>query len=64
MYWYIGAIPLLAICTVINLVSLDAIHSIQEGFVGVYTRGGSLMPATTEAGIHYMLPLITKVNRV
>ena len=43
---------------------LGGIHIIDEGHVGIYTRGGALLGGITEPGLHTMIPLITKVHQV
>ena len=40
---------LLAVCAVLALFSL---HRIEEGHVGVYWRGGALVPRITDPGYH------------
>jgi regulator of protease activity HflC (stomatin/prohibitin superfamily) len=35
-------------------------HSVPEGFVGVYYRGGALLDTITESGFHTKLPLLTR----
>jgi regulator of protease activity HflC (stomatin/prohibitin superfamily) len=40
------------------------VHKIYEGHIGVYTRGGALLPASTEPGIHFMVPLVTAYHSV
>lgn len=40
------------------------LHTIDEGFVGVYYRGGRLLEETAEAGYHFALPLVTRVEQV
>ena len=39
------------------------VHRIQEGHVGVYYRGGALLPRLTEAGYRLKSP-ITRVEEV
>lgn len=40
------------------------LHSIDEGYVGVYWRGGALLNTYTEPGYHFMIPLITSYAQV
>ena len=39
-------------------------HKIDEGHVGVYFRGGALLPDLTEAGYHWHYPIITDYHNV
>ncbi len=39
-----------------------AFHVIDSGHIGVYKRGGALLNAWTEPGLHFMLPFITKYH--
>ena len=39
-------------------------HRINEGHVGVYFRGGKLLPGITEPGYNFMFPLITTFEEV
>jgi len=39
-------------------------HKVEEGHVGVYFRGGALLPGTEEPGYHWMFPLITSYDNV
>ena len=50
--WFIGTIPLILcylmrthilVCTAVNLMCIDGIHSVKEGYVGLYTQGGRLL---------------------
>jgi len=43
---------------------LGGIHKVQEGHIGLYTRGGALLNKASEPGINFMLPLLTKLNSV
>jgi len=42
----------------------SSLHKIDEGFVGVYYRGGALLKTTSTPGFHMMFPLITSVKAV
>lgn len=41
-----------------------SLHVIDEGYVGVYYRGGALLKETSDPGYHLMLPVITSFRRV
>ncbi|GMR48778.1 hypothetical protein PMAYCL1PPCAC_18973, partial [Pristionchus mayeri] len=41
-----------------------AIHHIDEGYVGVYYRGGALLSSVTYPGYHIMMPFITSYRSV
>ncbi|PRP82998.1 putative SPFH domain-containing protein 2 precursor [Planoprotostelium fungivorum] len=46
------------------LLSFDAIHSVQEGHVGVYFRGGALITKINKPGWHLKIPLLDRVENV
>jgi len=56
MYFIIGIIAIFGM--------LGGIHKVQEGHIGLYTRGGALLSKASEPGINFMLPLLTKLNSV
>ena len=39
-------------------------HTVQEGHVGIYFRGGALLKEISEPGYHTKLPILTKVEEV
>ena len=39
-------------------------HKINEGYVGVYYRGGAIMTGITSPGFHFALPYITQIYQV
>ncbi|KAH0564422.1 erlin-2-B-like [Cotesia glomerata] len=41
-----------------------SIHKIDEGHVGVYFRGGALLPQVSQPGFHMMVPLLTTFRSV
>ena len=43
---------------------LSAIHTVREGHVGVYWRGGALLNEISEPGYHLKIPLITQFEEV
>lgn len=43
---------------------LASIHKIEEGHVGVYYRGGALLPETSEPGFNFMIPFITTFQQI
>ena len=45
------------------LISLG-FHKIEEGHVGVYFRGGALLPDTTDPGYRWMFPILTSYYNV
>jgi regulator of protease activity HflC (stomatin/prohibitin superfamily) len=53
----------LGIAILLFLVS-GGVHKIEEGHIGLYWRGGALMPDHTEPGYHLMLPIITSVANI
>ncbi len=40
------------------------IHTVAEGYIGLYWRGGALIEGYTEPGFHLMIPFITSVAQV
>ena len=45
-------------------VMFGGVHKIYEGHIGVYTRGGALLPTYTEPGIHFQMPIVTSYSSV
>lgn len=52
------------ISTTIFLVFNYSLHKIEEGHVGVYFRGGALLPTVSTPGYHMMIPLLTTYKSV
>jgi len=50
----------LLVCVLVPL----CIHKVDEGFVGVYYRGGALMGTITEPGYHLKVPIMTTMDQV
>jgi hypothetical protein len=40
------------------------VHKIEEGHIGLYWRGGALMPGWTEPGYHLMIPIVTSYSNI
>ena len=59
----LGAIVPAVIATIVMLMQ-HSIHRVEEGHVGVYYRGGALLPNVTEAGYNMMIPLVTRMEQV
>jgi len=57
-----GTLAVIVVALVV--VSLSAIHKIEEGNVGVYYKNGALMDEVAFPGIHYMTPFITDVVEI
>ncbi|GLV35040.1 hypothetical protein CBL_09521 [Carabus blaptoides fortunei] len=51
---------LLSFVTIFNY----SLHRIDEGHVGVYYRGGALLPVTSQPGFHMMVPFLTTYRTV
>ena len=45
-------------------VMFGGVHKIYEGHIGVYNRGGALLPTYTEPGIHFQIPIVTSYESV
>jgi len=56
-------IVILGIGMLIFLIS-GGVHKIEEGHIGLYWRGGALMPGSTEPGYHLMLPIVTSYANI
>ncbi|XP_017774607.1 PREDICTED: erlin-1-like [Nicrophorus vespilloides] len=52
------------VLTTLFLVGMYSLHRIEEGHVGVYFRGGALLPITSSPGYHMMFPLLTTYRSV
>lgn len=52
---------LLGVACVGLAICCSSIHTIDQGFVGVYYRGGALLSRTSGPGFHTMLPIIDTV---
>lgn len=50
----------IVVCVVTVLSLLSSVHVVEERHVGVYYRGGALLPEVTQPGYHLMLPFITQ----
>jgi regulator of protease activity HflC (stomatin/prohibitin superfamily) len=46
------------------MLSISGFHTVSEGHVGIYFRGGALLNEISEPGYHTKLPLITSVEEV
>ncbi|KAL6439688.1 hypothetical protein ACFW04_004038 [Cataglyphis niger] len=57
---------IIAICFLICFVIVFnfSLHRIEEGHVGVYFRGGALLPQVSNPGFHMMIPLLTTYRAV
>jgi len=60
----IGAAVVVVVAAIITGVCLSALHTIEEGHVGVYYKFGALMDAVTIPGMHYMSPIGTSVKTI
>ena len=40
------------------------LHKVPEGTIGVYYRGGAILPQTSEPGYHFHTPFVTRVEPV
>ncbi|XP_012268023.1 erlin-1-like [Athalia rosae] len=56
----IGLCLLVCLAVVFNF----SLHRIEEGHVGVYFRGGALLPHISNPGFHMMIPLLTSYRSV
>lgn len=54
---------ILGLLIIVPAVLFTGVHQVREGYVGMYWRGGALLPGFTEPGYHLKLP-ITRVAEV
>jgi regulator of protease activity HflC (stomatin/prohibitin superfamily) len=55
----------LVIAVVIGAIFVSSgLHSVREGYVGVYWRGGALLSSTSGPGFHVKFPIVTSVEEV
>ena len=59
-----GLEVIVGLMIMIGAIVLNGIHSVPEGFVGVYFRGGALIEGIAEPGWHTKLPLVTSYDTV
>ncbi|VDN10558.1 unnamed protein product [Dibothriocephalus latus] len=60
-----SCLPFVTILLVVWILILSSsLHIIDEGFVGVYYRGGALLQQISTPGFHMMIPLITTFRAV
>jgi regulator of protease activity HflC (stomatin/prohibitin superfamily) len=57
--WFIISIIVAIICIIPM-----GIHKVSEGYVGVYWRGGALLPQVSEPGFHLKMPLMTFMEEI
>lgn len=57
---------LIGICFLVSLAVVFnfSLHRIEEGHVGVYFRGGALLPYVSNPGFHMMIPFLTNYRSV
>ncbi|CAH2093100.1 unnamed protein product [Euphydryas editha] len=41
-----------------------SLHKVEEGYVGIYYRGGALLPVTSQPGFHMMIPVLTTYKAI
>jgi erlin len=55
----------LAILIVVSAIALAlTIHQVDEGYVGVYYRGGALLSTVSRPGFHLKMPFVTTMSQV
>jgi len=64
--WKLGCGCGVVVIGTIVIVSLiiSSLHTIDEGYIGVYYKYGALKDATSEPGIHTMQPLVSSVKQI
>lgn len=58
-----SSLPVLGFVALAVLSGLS-VHTVEEGYVGVYYRGGALLRSISAPGYHMMIPLITTFHPV
>merc|ERR1711871_1197507 len=58
--WALPALVALAVAVIVP----QGIHTIREGHVGVYYRGGAMLSTITGPGVHLKVPGLTRVSEV
>jgi len=54
-------IPVAILAVAIALIA-NSVHIIHEGSVGIYFRNGALMNVSTKPGMHWKIPIITRLK--
>ena len=49
---------------VVPFVTFQGLHTVQEGHIGIYFRGGAILDGYTEPGWHVKMPFVTSVEEV
>jgi len=57
------AIVIIAVAVAMILIPAG-LHKVDEGYVGIYWRGGALLSSITDPGFHVKLPLLTSFAQV
>jgi len=47
-----------------SVIAFNGIHTVDEGHIAVYYRGGALLDATSEPGWHTKIPMVTSYEQV
>ena len=55
-----SAAPAVAVLAVVLGAIVNGVHTIHEGHIGVYWRGGALMERTSGPGVHWRFPLLDR----
>ena len=53
-----------SVVLIIAILLAGGIHKIEEGYVGIYYRGGALLEQKTHPGFHVLIPFITSHHNV
>ena len=63
--WVTSAVLLLAVGSKLLWPHMrNCYHSVDEGHLGLYYRGGELQPYTAEPGAHFMAPFLYTFEQV
>jgi len=57
-------IALLILPVLAALIAFGCVHTVHEGHVGVYWRGGALLSEVTSPGFHFKIPVLTAMAEI
>jgi regulator of protease activity HflC (stomatin/prohibitin superfamily) len=55
---------IVSVLLALGSILLTGVHYVDEGYVGMYWRGGALLKSTTNPGFHVLVPLVTRFEQV
>ena len=61
---YFSNIAGFSLALLVFFYATGAFHVIDYGYIGVYKRGGALLPSWSEPGLHFMIPFLNSYSPV